>query len=184
MSFFSKLIAPYRKGEKNLERGRAAEIRRDFKAAEEYFRVAANAFDEHITKKKDEGQEARPSHLVMAGICYTRVGRFEDALRVLDECIDRKDIPDAFLHAGYAAAKQGNADRAVKYWTGYPSGADQRVIANVLKEQIDLIRSRKTPNLQAACEAVAQAIFSQDMENSKNKNFSPYKPTNPPKRGY
>jgi len=184
MSFFSKLIAPYRKGERNFERGRAAELRRDFKAAEKYFRVAANAFNEHIAKKKKGGHEVRPSHLVMAGICYARIGRYKNSLRALDECIERKDIPDAFLHAGYAAAKLGDAGRTVGYWTAYPSWADQRIIANVLKEQIKSIRSQETPDLQVACEAVAQAILSQDHENIKTKSFTPYKPTNPPKRRY
>lgn len=184
MSFFSKLIQPYRKGQRNFERGRAAEFRRDFDAAKNYFQVAAEAFDEHIAKKEADGKEVRPSHLTMAGICYTRIGRYEDALRVLDECMERKEVPDAFLHAGYAAAKMGDADKAVEYWKGYPHWAGQRVIANTLKEQIKAIRSQDTPDLQGACEAMAQAIFKQDRANSVGKKFSPYKPVYPANRKY
>jgi tetratricopeptide (TPR) repeat protein len=184
MSFFSRLIAPYRKGERNFERGRAAELRRDFKAAEKYFQIAADAFDEHIAKKEMTGQEVGTSHLVMAGICYTRLGRNHDALRVLDECIERRDIPDAFLHAGYAAAKLGDAERTMTYWKEYPSWADQRIIANALNKQIKTISSQETPDLQTVCQAISQAIFSQDHENAKAKSFRPFKPTNPPKRRY
>lgn len=184
MSFFSKLIAPYRKGERNFERGRAAEFRKDFNAAKDYFLTGAEAFDEHITKKEKQGQEVSPSHLVMAGICYTRIGRNEDALRVLDECIERKDIPDAYLHAGYAAAKLGFADKAANYWGNYPSWADQRIIANALKDMLRTLKSQQTPDLQTACETLAQAIAKQDLENSRNKKFTPYKPTDPPKRSY
>lgn len=184
MSFFSKLVKPYRKGERNLERGRAAEGRRDFKKAEEYFRIGAEAFDEHIAKKLSDGEEVRPSHLVMAGICYTRIGRYEDALKVLDECIERKIIPDAFLHAGYSAAKLGDADKAIEYWKGYPSWVEQRIIEKTLNAQIKLLRSQDTPDLQGACEAVAEAVLKQDFQNDKDKKFQPYKPVHPPKRRY
>jgi len=184
MSFLHKLIAPYRKGEQNFKRGRAAEFRRDFKAAEDHFKVAAEAFDEHMAKKNAKGEEVRPSHLVMAGICYTRLGRNEDGLRVLDECIERKDIPDAFLHAGYAAAKMGLAEKARDYWSKYPLWAEQRIISIALREQVKALRSQTEPDLAAACEAVAKAIFDQDLENSRSKKFSPYKSTYPPKRRY
>ncbi len=56
----------------------------------------------------------------MAGISYTRLGRNEEALTVLDACIAQKEIPDAFLHAGYAAAQLGQLGEAVKYWANYP----------------------------------------------------------------
>jgi tetratricopeptide (TPR) repeat protein len=184
MSFFSKLIAPYRKGERNFERARAAEFRKDAKAAKNYFRIGAEAFDEHIAKKEAQGKEVRPSHLVMAGICYTRIGRFEDALLVLDQCIQNKDIPDAFLHAGYAAAQLGFVDKTINYWGNYPSWADQRIIATALKEQIKIVRSQKESALQTACESVTQAIIKQDIDNSRSKQFSPYNPTPHPKRRY
>jgi len=171
MSFFSKLVQPYRKGEKNFERGRAAELRRDFAKAEEYFTTAAHAFDEHFAKKNATNEDIRPSHLVMAGICYTRIGRFEDGLQALEQCIEAKDIPDAFLHAGYAAAKLGMANKAVRHWKDYPDWAGQRVIANTLKEQIKAIRSSETPDLQSACEAVAKAVQNQDKTNQNERKF-------------
>jgi len=184
MSFFSKLVKPYRRGERNLERGRAAELRRDFEAAEQYFRTAAEAFDEHFADKRKRGEEIRASHLVMAGICYTRIGRYEDALRVLDACIELKHIPDAYLHAGYSAAKLGDAERAVKYWKEYPSWVDQRIIETALVEQVKAIRSQESPDLQAACEAVAEAVFKQDHQNEVIRSRQPYKPVWPPRRGY
>nr|WP_321512922.1 hypothetical protein [uncultured Pseudodesulfovibrio sp.] len=171
MSFFSHLVQPYRKGEKNFERGRAAELRRDFKKAEDYFTIAAQAFDEHFTKKAAAGKDTRTSHLVMAGICYTRIGRFEDGLRILEQCIETKDIPDAFLHAGYAAAKLGLAEKAVSHWKSFPDWAGQRVIANALKEQVKAIRSSEKPDLQGACEAVAKAVQEQDKVNQNDRKF-------------
>lgn len=184
MSFFSKLVAPYRKGEKNFERARAAELRKDFDQAENYFEAAAKGFDEHLAEKEDAGQEARPSHLVMAGICYTRLGRNEDALRVLDACIERKDIPDAFLHAGYAAAKLEQIDLAIDYWSRYPAWAEQPYIANALKEQVKAIRNHDAPDLQAACETVAQAVHRQDKANAKAKSMTRGKQIVPRNRGY
>jgi len=184
MSFFSKLVKPYRRGERNLERGRAAEVRRDFEAAEACFRTGAEAFDEHFADKQKRGEEVRPSHLVMAGICYTRIGRYEDALRVLDECIELKKIPDAYLHAGYSAAKLGDAARAVGYWKQYPSWVDQRIVEPALVEQVKAIRSQENPDLQAACEAVAKAVLTQDIQNESVRRRQPYKPVWPPKRGY
>ncbi|WP_316897480.1 hypothetical protein [Pseudodesulfovibrio indicus] len=150
MSIFSKLVKPYRRGEKNFERGRAAESRGDFGKAREYFQEGA--------------------HLVMAGVCYVRVGRDEDGLRVLRECLSRKEIPDAFLNAGYAAAKLGRAEEAAELWSGYPSWAGQRVVERALKEQVRLIRSGEA-DLGAACEAVARAVQEQDRTNARDRNF-------------
>lgn len=185
MSFFSKIIKPYRKGERNFDRGRQAEFRRDPTAAKAYFEKAATAFDEHIAAKQAAGKEVRPSHLVMAGISYTRAGRYEDAVRVLDECMARKEIPDAFLHAGFSAARLGDADKAAQYWEKYPAWTGQRVIANVLREQIKAIRQEK-PDLQKASEAVTEAIFKQDIENNRNAKTGPhqYKKGLPVNRGY
>lgn len=171
MSFFSKLVQPYRKGEKNFERGRAAELRRDFTKAEEYFTTAAHAFDKHFAKKDAANKDSRPSHLVMAGICYTRIGRFEDGLHVLEQCIEAKDIPDAFLHAGYAAAKLGMTEKAITHWKNYPDWAGQRVIANTLKNQLKKISTEDKPNLQMACEAVAKAVQEQDKTNQNDRKF-------------
>lgn len=170
MSFLSKLVQPYRKGEKNFERGRSAELRRDFVKAEEYFTTAAFAFDEHFAKKNAASKDSRVSHLVMAGICYTRIGRFEDGLRVLEQCIEAKDIPDAFLHAGYAAAKLGMTEKAITHWENYPDWAGQRIIANTLKDQLKMIRTEDA-NLQAACEAVAKAVQKQDKMNQNDRKF-------------
>lgn len=168
MSFFSKLIRPETKGGKNFERGRAAEARGDFGKAETYFGEGAAGYDEYFGKKP--GDEARPSHLVMAGVCYTRVGRYEDALRVLSECVERKEIPDAFLNAGYASAKMGQADEAARYWSLYPSWAGQREVESALKKQIKLIRAGGA-DLGAACEAVAVAVYKQDKINARDRNF-------------
>lgn len=178
MSFFSKFVAPYRKGEKNFERGRAAELRGDFGKAEEYFRVGAEGFDAHFAK----GGVSKPSHLVMAGICYTRIGRNEDALDVLDRAMGAKDIPDAFLHAGYAAARLGDRDAAVRYWSGYPAWADQRFIAETLKEQIAALQGGS--DVEAVCEAVAKAVHRQDRENAKKKHMTHDNQKIAPKRGY
>jgi len=171
MSFFSKLVKPYRRGEKNFDRARAAEFRRDFGKAGEYFMEAATAFDEHLADKRARGEEIRPSHLAMAGLCQTRLGRYEDALDTLDECLSRKDIPDAFLYAGFAAARLGQADRAVGYWKGYPTWADQRILANVLKEQIAAVTRSDDPDLDAACDAVINGVYEQDQYNRKDRNF-------------
>ena len=171
MSFFSKLVKPYRKGEKNFDRARAAEFRRDFEKARGYFTEAATAFDEHLADKRAKGEDIRPSHLAMAGLCYTRLGRYDDALSTLDECMGRKDIPDAFLYAGFAAAKLGQADRAVGYWKDYPTWADQRILANVLREQIEAISRADAPDLDAACDALIQGVYEQDQYNRKDRNF-------------
>ena len=184
MSFFSKLTPSHRKGEKNFERARAAEGRRDFDAAMEYFHDSAKAYDVHFAESEESGKALRPSHLVMAGICYTRIGRNADALDVLDACLALKEIPDAFLHAGYAAAKLSEADKAVDYWEHYPAWADQRIIATALKEQTALIRTQGEAALQSACEVVAEAVFRQDKENAKSKPFSRGKQKVPAKRGY
>jgi tetratricopeptide (TPR) repeat protein len=167
MSFFSKLVRPETKGGKNFERGRSAEARGDFGKAETYFREGAATYDEYF---QGGPGEARPSHLVMAGVCYTRVGRYEDALRLLSECVERKEIPDAFLNAGYAAAKLGRGDEAARYWSLYPSWAGQRKVESVLNEQVRLIRAGGA-DLGAACEVVARAVFEQDKINARDRNF-------------
>jgi tetratricopeptide (TPR) repeat protein len=167
MSFLSKLVRPEKKGAKNFERGRAAEARSDFGSAETYFSEGAAAYDAYFAARTGE---VRPSHLVMAGVCYTRVGRYEDALRVLAECVERKEIPDAFLNAGYAAAKLGRADEAVRYWARYPSWAGQRKVESALKAQIKAIRAGAA-DLDAACEAVAVAVFEQDKLNGRDRRF-------------
>ncbi|OIQ50495.1 Tetratricopeptide repeat protein [Pseudodesulfovibrio hydrargyri] len=167
MSFFSKLVRPETKGKKNFERGRAAEARGDFGKAESYFGEGAAAYDTYFAGAQGK---VRPSHLVMAGVCYTRVGRYEDALRVFAECVERKEIPDAFVNAGYAAAKLGRGDEAARYWSLYPSWAGQRKVESALKEQVRLIRAGG-PDLDAACEAVAVAVFEQDKVNARDRNF-------------
>lgn len=167
MSFFSKLVRPETKGGKNFERGRAAEARGDFAKAEISFGEGAAAFDDFFAGTQGE---VRPSNLAMAGVCYTRVGRYEDALRVLAECVERKEIPDAFLNAGYAAAKLGRGEEAARYWALYPSWAGQRKVESALREQVRLIREGGA-DLAAACEAVAMAVFEQDKVNARDRNF-------------
>lgn len=185
MSFFSRLIPPSRKAEKNFWRGRDAEMRADFDGARQCFQLAAEAFDEDLSAKATKGDDVRPSHLVMAGICYTRLGRNEDALKVLDQCIALKEIPDAFLHAGYAAAKLGRTDQAADYWSRYPKWIEQPVIHTALKDQLACIRGSDACDLQAACEAVAKAVHRQDKENRKASHFDKRgSHTIPPNRGY
>lgn len=170
MSFLSKLVRPETRGQKNFQRGRAAESRGDFAKAETYFGEGAAAYDAYFAGETAKEREVRPSHLVMAGICYTRVGRNEDALRVLRECMERKEIPDAFLNAGYAAAKLGRSSEAAEYWSRYPAWADQRMIANELKTQVKALRSGGA-DLDAACAAVATAVYEQDKLNARDRNF-------------
>lgn len=184
MSFLSNITPPHRRGEKNFDRGRAAEGRRDFTKALEYFQAGADGFDAHFAKSKEQGKTIRPSHLIMAGICYTRLGRNEDALAVIGECLEQKEIPDGYLHAGYAAAKLGDAGRTINYWKAYPAWADQRIIATALKEQETAIKEQGEAALQSACEAVAEAVFQQDRANAKAKHFTRGKQKVPPKRGY
>lgn len=169
MSFLSKLTSPARTGEKNFERARSAEGRREFDTAADLFQAAADAFDEHMAKQAEAGKEIRTPHLVMAGICYTKIGRNKDALALFRQCIERKEVPDAFLHAGYAAAKLGHAEDAATYWAAYPDWADQRIIAAALKEQVTAIRKQGESALQTACEAVAEAVFRQDKQNRSAK---------------
>ena len=164
MSFFQKLVKPYRKGEKNFDRARDAESRRMFDKAREYYQECAAGFDEHLASKRAEGKEIRPSHLAMAGLAYTRMGRYEDALTTLDECLDRKDIPDAFLYAGFAAIRLGQFDRALEYWKNYPTWADQRILANMLKEQIKALKA-DPPDADAICDAVIQSVYEQSQYN-------------------
>jgi len=182
MSLFSNLIPPSRRGEKNLERGRAAELRGDYAAAEDYFRVAAEAFDAHLAARRDAGKPVRPSHLVMAGVAYTRIGRNRDAIDVLDRALEAGPVPDAFLHAGYAAAKLGETGLAVDYWTGYPDWADQPRIASALRDQVASLRAGGDP--AAACGAVARAVFLQDRDNANRRLMSRGRKEVPRNRGY
>ncbi len=183
MSFFSKLVAPYRKGEKNFERARAAELRGDFGSAETYFQTGADAFDTHFAKLRNSDKTARPSHLVMAGICYTRLGRNRDALAALDKALGVKDIPDAFLHAGYAAAKLGDTASAADYWSRYPDWADQPILSGVLKEQATALK-QGTSDPTTSCQAVAKGVLRQDRENAKRKITARGSKEVPARKGY
>ncbi|MDD3313263.1 hypothetical protein [Pseudodesulfovibrio sp.] len=182
MSIFASLIPPSRRGEKNLERGRAAELRGDFTAAERHFRLAAEAFDAHFAARRDAGKDARPSHLLMAGIAYTRIGRDRDAIAALDRALEAGPAPDAYLHAGYAAAKLGETGLAVDYWTSYPDWADQPRIAAALRDQVASLRAGG--DLAAACEAVTRAVFLQDRDNANRRLMSRGRKEVPRNRGY
>ncbi|MBG0788894.1 MAG: hypothetical protein H0S80_00175 [Desulfovibrionaceae bacterium] len=169
MSFFEKLVKPYRKGEKNFDRARDAESRRNFDKARECYLASAAAFDEHLADKRAGGEEIRPSHLAMAGLAYTRLGRYEDALAILDECLERTDIPDAFLYAGFAAVRLGQFDKALEYWKNYPTWADQRILANMLREQIGALKAAP-PDGDAICDAVIQGVYEQSQYNRIHKH--------------
>lgn len=183
MSFFSRFSSPSKKGRNNFDKARAAEKRRDFDKAQSYFEVAASAYDEYFADLASSGKSSEPSHLAMAGICYTRLGRNDDAIKVLDQCISQKDIPDAFLHAGFAAAKLGKQEDALSYWSQYPDWYEQPLIKTELKQQIRALKTGEH-DLQTACEAIVQAVYSQDKRNKAHElstsNNNPY----PPNRGY
>jgi tetratricopeptide (TPR) repeat protein len=194
MRFFSSLTLPWnnpqRTGQRSFERGRAAELRGDFAAAEAYFRQGAQAYDAHLAHAEQAGREVRPSDLTRAGICYVRVGRDDDGLRVLEQALARKDIPDAFLHAGYAAARLGDRDGAARHWSRYPDWAGQPIIAAELRERLrELARgadlgSEPGADLDAACEAVARAVLRQDRENARARPSIRHSRPVPPHRGY
>ena len=165
MGFFSKLVTPSKKGEKNFRRARAAEVRGDRDKAREHFRIAAEAFDEHFATLERENKNGRASHLTMAGMSLTRIDRFEDALRRLDSALALRDNPDAFLYAGYAAAMLSDAESARRYWKGYPDWADRRIVANALAEQLRTLD--KGGSLLLACKAVDEAIHNQDLKEKR-----------------
>ncbi|WP_285907731.1 hypothetical protein [Pseudodesulfovibrio pelocollis] len=187
MGFFSSLMPPWRSprrtGQRNFERGRGAELRGDFAVAEACFGRGALAYDEHLAALDREGREARPSDLTMAGICLVRVGRNADGLRLLRRALAARDIPDAWLHAGYAAARLGDREGAAELWSRYPDWAGQPVIARTLKT---LVRDIKDGDgdLGAACEAIARAVLDQDRENARSRPFIRHSRPVPPHRGY
>jgi len=186
MGFFSILTLPRRKpgriGQRNFERGRAAELRGDFSEAEACFRRGAQAYDEHLSALARSGREAFPSDLTMAGICHVRIGRNEEGLRLLRRALAARDIPDAWLHAGYAAARLGDREGAADLWSGYPAWADQPVIAKTLKALSHEVRNGG--DLAAACESVARAVLAQDRENARRRPFIRHSRPVPPHRGY
>jgi tetratricopeptide (TPR) repeat protein len=182
MSFFPFILPPSRKGTKAFERARAAEGRSDDDAALTHFTQAAASFDAHFLAIGMHS--ARASHLVMAGISYTRIGRNEDALMALDRCLELKDIPDASLHAGYAAAQLGLSERAKKYWEKYPVWAEQRIIASALNKAVHNIKKTNQPNMQQLCESIALAMRNQDRENIRGAFMTPNNQDGAPKRGY
>lgn len=165
MSIFSRLITPARKARKRFDRARRDETVGRFFQAREQFEIVAEAYDEHFAELREKEKDARPSDLVKAGMAYARLGRNEDALAVLDECIRQKDdIPDAYLHAGYAAARLGDRDRAVGYWSDYPEWIERREIHAAISDQLRQLRG-PSPNLDAACSAIIEAFYRQDRDN-------------------
>ena len=185
MSFFSKLITvtPNRKGKKEFERARRAELLDRYEEAKEHFETAAAAYDEYFAELQTKGKDARPSELVMAGISYTRLNKSEAALKVLDECIRRTEIPDAFLHAGFAAAQLGQLDRTIQYWTDYPQWVEQKLIHAELKKQLRQLRG-PNPDLGAACDTLILTIYRQDKENRHQASIQHRGGVYPPNRGY
>jgi len=185
MSFFSKLfhVTPLRKGEKRFDRARRAEKLARYDEAREQFAVTAAAFDEHFENLRRKNRDARPSQLVKAGMAYTRIGRNEDAIAVLDECIRRAEIPDAFFHAGFASARLGKLDDAIRYWSAYPKWFEQRIIHAELNEQLRQLRGPE-PDLEAACDAVINAFYRQERENRERTGRQERGGEFPPNRGY
>ncbi|CCH49885.1 hypothetical protein [Pseudodesulfovibrio piezophilus] len=183
MSIFSGLVPASRKAEKNFTRARAAEMRNSSDQARKYFAIAAQAFDALRAAKESQRQGLRPSHLVMAGICYTRLGRDKDALLVLDTCLEHKEIPDAYLHAGYAAAHLNKMDMAAEYWAHYPLWAEQPHMAATLKKLVADIHRGNTSK-EAICQAVVTAVHEQDRLNMQAQSFATEGTTIPRHRGY
>lgn len=182
MSFLSRFIPASRKGLRNFERGRAAEQRGEIAAAKAYFLQGALDYDRHLESRYNAGLSAHPSHLVRAGVCYVRIGRNSDALRVLEQALGIKAIPDAFLHAGYAAAKLGDRGGAIRFWSGYPAWAGQTLIARTLKLQVAALAAGA--DIDAACRAVAAAVRGQDRENARARPGIRHSRPVPPHRGY
>jgi len=183
MSFFSRFVQHSVKGQKNFERARSAEEREEYAKAKDFFEQSVEAYDHYLAQQRDKGKQPFPSHLVMAGIGYVRLGRNEDALTVLDECIRRKEIPDAYLHAGYAAAKLGRKDDAMTYWQSYPAWVEQPVIHDALRSVLEALRHDQS-SLDDACHVVAQAIHRQDKDNAKLRKGTPDQRIIPANRGY
>ena len=185
MSFFSKLmsVTPLRKAEKRFDRARRAESLARYDEAEEQFGITATAFDEHFADLRAKSRDPRPSELVKAGIAYTRLGRNEDALQVLDECMRQTEIPDAFFHAGFAAAQLGRLDETIRYWTDYPDWYEQKFMHRALREQLRQLRGPQ-PDLAAACEAMMKAFYRQDTENRAQTGIQHRGDPFPPNRGY
>ncbi|MEF2230859.1 MAG: hypothetical protein V3571_08020, partial [Pseudodesulfovibrio sp.] len=114
---------------------------------------------------------------------YTRIGRDREALDTLDQALATGPIPDAYLHAGYAAAKLGDTGRAAGYWAAYPDWADQALAARTLREQAAALRLGTT-GPQQACEAVARAVLDQERENARRRLRSRGRKEIPRNRGY
>lgn len=182
MGFLSRFISSARTGERNFERGRAAEQRGDFSAAQGYFLKGAEAYDVHLADQMRAGRTVRPSHHVKAGICYVRIGRDRDALRVLDLALAQRTIPDAYLHAGYAAAQLGDREKAREYWSRYPDWAGQIHISRELKAQTAALGHGA--DLDDSCTAVARAMLAQDKANAKARPTLRLSRPVPPHRGY
>jgi tetratricopeptide (TPR) repeat protein len=166
MGFLDRLVPLDAKGEKNFERAMRAELRRDFDKAESYFTACADALQELVEKKQKKRSQPLVRHLVMAGIACVRIGRNEQALDLLDQAIAmRDDVPDAWLHAGYACAKLGRAEQAAHYWQSYPQWSEDRIVAEALADTLLQWQSSGGADLDAACEAIARAYFSQMRHN-------------------
>ncbi len=166
MGFLDRLAPLDARGEKNFNRAMQAELRRDFSEAESRFTKCADALTTLLDKKREKGKQPLVRHLVMAGIACVRIGRDEQALAFLEQAISlRDDIPDAWLHAGYACAKLGQTKRAVDYWQSYPKWSEDRIVSSALQKILQTWQGKETPDAASACEAIAQAYFSQMRHN-------------------
>lgn len=162
MGFLDRLAPLDARGEKNFERAMRAELRRDFHEAESRFTACADALLELVEKKRKKGSQPLVRHLVMAGIACVRIGRDEQALALLEQAISmRDDVPDAWLHAGYACAKLGKSEQAARYWQSYPQWSEDRIVAKALSDILLQWQDPVEPDLDAACESITQAYFSQ-----------------------
>lgn len=167
MGFFDRFVPLSAKGEKNFSRAMAAELRRDFGKAERYFTNCADALSALLEEKKGKKAEPLVRHLIMAGIACVRIGRNENAIQFLEQALERRDdIPDAWLHAGYAYAKEGQREQAVRCWKTYPDWSDDRIVGQAIKELLRELGHGEDADLDGACESVAKAYFSQMRYNS------------------
>lgn len=169
MGFLSRFTSPHRTAEKRFERARAAEVRQDFDLAKQLFTEAAAAFDAHFQQARDKDKTVRPSHLAMAGICFVRLGRNQDAREAFDQLLAAKDVPDAYFHAGYAAAKQGDRKAALAYWKQYPEWADQHILYAAIQKELPA--ASEDIDLESACTALAEAAWKQDKDNAKKSHL-------------
>lgn len=170
MGFLDKLVPASKRGEKNMERARRAEVRGDKAKTREYYEKVAQAFDEHFAKTPDP----MTGHMAMAGIAYARLGRNQEAVQLLEKALEQRScIPDAVVHAGFAYLAMDDPQSAIRVWKQFPKEAEQSVMARALKDMITQLESANSADFDAIMQEVARAWHSQakydDQRMSRNE---------------